>query len=64
MKRCKVYYSLLAICYLEVRSAGCQDVQFLNCGNNGACVPNNCYDAGIVVDNLLVIQLCYTFSTS
>ena len=53
MKRCKVYYSLLAICYLEVRTAGCQNVSFLNCGNNGVFVSNNCSDAGIVVDNLL-----------
>lgn len=52
MKRCKVYYSLLAICYLEVRSVVCQNVSFLNCGNNGVFVSNNCYDAGIVVDYL------------
>lgn len=64
MKRCKVYYSLLAICYLEVNFAGWQNVLILNCGNNGAFVPNKCYDAGVVVDNLLVIQLCYTFSKS
>lgn len=40
MKRCKVYYSLLAICYLEVRFVGHLDIYFSNCGNNGAFVPD------------------------
>ena len=33
MKRCKVYYSLLAICYLEVRSDGPLSDFFSNCRN-------------------------------
>ncbi len=33
MKRCKVYYSLLAICYLEVRSDGPLSDSFSNCRN-------------------------------
>lgn len=37
MKRCKVYYSLLAICYLEVKADGSCITCFSNCSNCGVC---------------------------